>query len=42
MNIVWSLIWELMVYELKLGHNTMEVTKDINHTKVEGAVDLSL
>ena len=30
----WILIWELMLYELELGHNIVEVIKNIYHAKV--------
>ena len=31
--------WELMVYEFKLGHDSVETTKNICCAKDEGAVD---
>ena len=39
MNMQHSLIWKLMLYEFKLGYNTMEATKDICCVKDEGVVD---
>ena len=41
MNVQFSLIQELMVYELKLDHNAAETTKTICYAKGEGAVDHS-
>ena len=41
MNIQHSLIQELMLYVFKLGDNVIEATKNICHTKEEGAVDYS-
>ena len=39
MNVQHSLIWELILYEFKLGHNTTEVTKNTYCMKGEGPVD---
>ena len=39
MNMQHSLIWEFMLYEFKLGHNTMEANKIICCIKDEGIVD---
>ena len=41
MNVQYSLIWELMLYEFELGHNAAEDTKNICYVKSEGTVDRS-
>ena len=41
MNLQCSLIQELRLYKFKLGHNAMEVNKNICHVKNAGAVDHS-
>ena len=41
MNMQHSLIQQLMLYELKLGHYTAEVTKNIYWAKSEGTLDHS-
>ena len=38
MNVKCSLIWELMLYKIKMGHNLAETTKNI-WAKGEGIVD---
>ena len=38
MNWQCSLIWEFMLYEFKLGYNTMETTKNICCAKGEATV----
>ena len=35
MSLQLSLIWELMLYEFKLGHDTPEETKNIHRVKDE-------
>ena len=39
MNVQRSLIWEFLIYEIELRHNTEEATKNISGTKGEGMVD---
>ena len=41
MNVQCNLIQELMLYKLELGHNIMNVTKNICCAKDEDAVDKS-
>ena len=41
MNMQYNLIWELMLYEIELGHNMTEATKNIYCMKGEGAIDHS-
>ena len=41
MNLQCSLIQEHMLYEFKLGHKVMEITKNICYTKGEGIVNPS-
>ena len=41
MNVQCNLIQELMLYEIEMGHNDAEVTKNICCAKGEGAVDHS-
>ena len=41
MNVQCSLIRELMIYEIELGHNVTKATKNICCMKDEGAVDHS-
>ena len=36
MKVQCSLIWELILHELKLDYNTAETTKSICQVKVEG------
>ena len=38
MNVQRTLIWELMFYVFKLGHNATEATKKIYYAKGKGAV----
>ena len=33
MNVNYSLIWKLMLYELKLDHDVMKVTKNTHYSK---------
>ena len=40
-NVQRSLIWELMLYKFKQGHNTSEPTKNICCVLGEGTVDHS-
>ena len=40
-NIQCSLIWELMIYKFKLGHNAVEATRNICCVKGEDTVDQS-
>ena len=42
MNMQHSLIQEFMLYKFKLGHNSIETTKNITCVKGEGAVDHSI
>ena len=39
MNMQYSLIWELMLYEFELNYNAVEATKSICCVKGEDAVD---
>ena len=39
MNEQYNLIWELLLYQLKLEHNNTEATKNIYCAKGEGTVD---
>ena len=41
MNVQCSLIWELLLYDFKLDHNTIEATKNICCVKDESAVNYS-
>ena len=41
MNVIQSLIQELMFYEFKLSNKTAETTKNICSANAEGAVDHS-
>ena len=41
MNVQCNLIWELMLYKFKLGHNAVKATKNICFAKGEGSVDQS-
>ena len=41
MNVQHCLIWELILYEFKLGQNAVEASKNIHCTKNEGEVDYS-
>ena len=41
MNVQYSLIWELMLYEFEQGHNSVEATKTICCVKGEDTVDPS-
>ena len=41
MNVQWSLIQEFMLYKFTLGHNVVEVSKNICCVKAEGVVDHS-
>ena len=41
MNVPHSLIWKLMLYKLKLGHNAGETIKKICYAKGEGTVGYS-
>ena len=38
-NVQHCLIWELLIYDLKLGHNVMEITKNISCVKGDGTLD---
>ena len=41
MNVQYSLIWELILYEFELGHNAAEATKNIFCDIGEGVFDHS-
>ena len=41
MNLQCSQIWELMLYEFKLGYNATEAAKNIGCVKGEGGTDYS-
>ena len=41
LNVQYSYIQELMLYEFELGYNTVEATKNICCVKGEGAADYS-
>ena len=39
MNVQYSIIWEIMLYEFKLCHKAAEATKNISYAKGQGAID---
>ena len=39
MNMQCCLIWKFLLYEFKLGHNSVETTKNICCAKCEGTID---
>ena len=41
MSVHCSLIWDLLLYKLKLNHNTVEANENNNCAKGEDAVDYS-
>ena len=38
MNVQYSLIQELMIYNFKMGYNLVQVTKNVCYVKEEGTV----